>query len=364
MQYISTPQLADAHTYKGEALYKLGRYGEALAAHEEAIHLDPQLARAHRNKGVVLQSLERHGEALAAFEEAIRLDSQDATAHYNKGVVLQSLGRDGREVLAAFEEAIRLNSGHADAHNNKGNVLCDLKCYREALAAFNEAIRINPESADYRYNKGNALFRLKCYEEAVEAYEETTRRNPEHAEAHHNRCVALSNLIGELKQHTRRNPEDASAHFKLGNAFARLEYYRDAADAYDEVLRIDPGHAEARDNRRTALDNLVRECEQFILSNPVRAYFDMGNAFARLGHDKDAAIAYMQVLNINQWHAGANNNIGVVIDNLQQRARSGDAGARADLQALGINPDRGPEESVRGEDAPVIQNLKGVITLK
>ena len=297
-------------------------------------------------------------KALEAYKEAIRINPEYAPAHSNKGNAHYAL-REYKYALDAFNAAIRIDSEHIDAYYNKGIMLSELNDHEEAVKAYKEVTSRNPRHANAYFKMGNELFELEHYEEAADAYEKVLDIDPGHALARNNMDVVLSTLIRELKQHTSLNSEDARAHFKLGNAFARLEYYKDAADAYDEVLRIDPGHAEARDNRRTALDNLVKECEQFILSNPVSAYFNMGNAFVRLGHDKDAAIAYMQVLNINQWHAGANNNIGVVIDNLQQRSRSGDAGARADLQALGLNPDRGPEESVRGEDAPVIQNPEG-----
>ena len=54
--------------------------------------------------------------------------------------------------------------------------------------------------------------------------------------------------------------------------------------------------------------------------------------------------SYSKLLDIDNEHAGARRNIGVVLNNLQQRARSGDVEARADLQALGFGPESNSEE--------------------
>ena len=53
-------------------------------------------------------------------------------------------------------------------------------------------------------------------------------------------------------------------YYNKGHAFCHLRRYEEAVAAFDEVLRIDPGYAEARDNRCTALYNLVEELRQSI----------------------------------------------------------------------------------------------------
>src|SRR5216684_9201297 len=51
---------------EGNALHSLQRYQEALAAYEQAIHLDPNFALAYKNKGWTLNNLKRYQEALVA----------------------------------------------------------------------------------------------------------------------------------------------------------------------------------------------------------------------------------------------------------------------------------------------------------
>ncbi|MFL5697002.1 MAG: tetratricopeptide repeat protein, partial [Ktedonobacteraceae bacterium] len=62
----------------------LGRYEEALAVCEQAMHLDPNNAITYLNKGNALKYLSRYEEALASYERAITLDADNATIHLNK----------------------------------------------------------------------------------------------------------------------------------------------------------------------------------------------------------------------------------------------------------------------------------------
>ena len=51
----------------------------------------------------------------------------------------------------------------------------------------------------------------------------------------------------------------ADARYNLGNALARMGRYREAIAAYDEALRLDPAHADARANRQAVEDWLRRQ---------------------------------------------------------------------------------------------------------
>ena len=162
---------------KGNNLYGLRRYREALAAYEHAIHLDPNDGHAYNNKGAALYSLKRYEEALAAYEQAIHLDPNNAGAYNNGGAALDGLKRY-KEALAAYEQAIRLDPNNARVYYNKGKTLDSLKRYKEALAAYEQAIRLDPNDDCAYYNKGKTLDSLKRYGEAFAAYDEFIRLNP------------------------------------------------------------------------------------------------------------------------------------------------------------------------------------------
>ncbi len=114
---------------RGESLFYLGRYAEALAEHDEELRLarnadNPRaVAQGQARRASVLRMLGRHGEALAEGREAAaalaRLgDLRGASyAHLFVGVLLTSLAGPGAsvdEALEEFREATRLGEEARD----------------------------------------------------------------------------------------------------------------------------------------------------------------------------------------------------------------------------------------------------------
>jgi serine/threonine protein kinase len=106
IKFIS--RAAEQYVNEGEWLSTHGRLQEALAAYEQALHLDPYHADAYVGKGDVLSWLGHYEEALQSFEQAIHLVPRDANYHNNRGLALYSLGRY-REALVAYNQALRLD---------------------------------------------------------------------------------------------------------------------------------------------------------------------------------------------------------------------------------------------------------------
>ncbi len=105
------------HDSVGSALATAGRFGEAIARHEEALREDADYAEAHSNLAASLTKVGRHDEAIAHGRQAIRLAPQFAEAHSNLGNALTNAGRY-REGVVHYRHALRIAAGHADALNN------------------------------------------------------------------------------------------------------------------------------------------------------------------------------------------------------------------------------------------------------
>ncbi len=86
----------------GFILNKLGRFEEALSAHERSIALDPEYAIPWHNKGIALGRLGRN-------EEAIRIDPDLSLAWDGRGLALQALGRS-IDAEASFAKAGELEA--------------------------------------------------------------------------------------------------------------------------------------------------------------------------------------------------------------------------------------------------------------
>jgi tetratricopeptide (TPR) repeat protein len=119
-----------------------GRHEAALAAFEGALALDARHAVNWHSKSFVLRSMKRYGDALAAIENAILCQDDDPNLHSWRGILLHNDLRRFEEALAAFGKALQLDSQRAVDWTNKSIVLRSLKRYDEALEAIDEAIRL------------------------------------------------------------------------------------------------------------------------------------------------------------------------------------------------------------------------------
>ena len=230
----------------GSRLSNLGRHEDALAATQEAVHIErllgkmrpnahlPNLATSLNNFGAMLSNLGRREEALAAIQESIdirrRLIQTQPNAFLpafagslnNFGGMLIKLGRH-EDALAAIQESIdirrRLAQAQPDAFlpdlasslNSLSVLLFDLGRSEEALAASQEAVYVNqrlaqtrpdaflPDLATSLNNLGADLSSLGRREEALAATQEAVDIDRRLAQAQPdsflaNFALSLSNL--------------------------------------------------------------------------------------------------------------------------------------------------------------------------
>jgi tetratricopeptide (TPR) repeat protein len=95
---------------KGITFYNLGKYDEAIKAHDEAIRLDPKDADAWYSKGNALGQQGKYDDAVKAYDKAIEINPKNSWAWYRKGKALNAIGRTN-ESNAAFAKAKELG-GH------------------------------------------------------------------------------------------------------------------------------------------------------------------------------------------------------------------------------------------------------------
>lgn len=78
---------------KGNDLFDLEKYAEAIKAYDIALAADPKYMNAWINKGTAFFRLDRYDEAIAVFNQITEIDPQHADAWHRKGVVLKKMGR-------------------------------------------------------------------------------------------------------------------------------------------------------------------------------------------------------------------------------------------------------------------------------
>ncbi|MDE2184562.1 MAG: sulfotransferase [Alphaproteobacteria bacterium] len=244
----------------GNALYRLGRYTDALDRYGQALSLDARFAEADVGRGSALLALGRSDEALAAFAKALALKPQLVEAVVNTGNIHLADGR-GEEALAWFQRSARMRPNFPPALEGTGRAQLAIGRPADALVTFEQLLARDLGSAAAWSGKGNALEQLGRIVEARGAYERAASLSPNSPAYHYplatiarfeegdSRLVPLERLAERIESFP--SAERIPLHFALAKAYDDLnrpalafEHMQDgnrlrrASSRYDEAFEI------------------------------------------------------------------------------------------------------------------------------
>ena len=240
---------------RGNQLFRLRRYDEAVEAFERAIALKPEFIHlAYYGKGLALwgENVALWGEnendeaALASLELATETQPDFAPAFLYKTMVLFNLRRL-EQALVAIERAIEIEENNANLYVFQAAILSSFELSEIALS---QAIEIAPRSF-YYYERAEFYRDQGKPELALADYNQVIQLNPNDAEAYYIRGELYENqgkpelALANYNQLIQLNPNDAEAYFH------RAKFYRDqgkpelALADYNQVIQLDPQDATA-----------------------------------------------------------------------------------------------------------------------
>jgi tetratricopeptide (TPR) repeat protein len=297
---------------KGLVLYDLKRYDEAIECYEKALKFDPH-AITWNNEGLALDRQGKFNEAIYAYESAINLDPDYATAWNNKGRVLDRQGKF-EDAINSYDMAIKLDPDYAIAWHNRGSTFANMGRYNEAIQSYDRAIMSDSNFTWPLNNKGLALYDLKQYQEAIRAYNKAIALDPGYAIAWNNKGLALYALgmynesIQAYDNAIRLDPQYAYPWNNKGQAFLRIGKYNESIDACNKAIKFDPTYAYPWNNRGLALNNLgrydeaIQAYERAIELDPTYAvpWNNKGQALSVQGKYDEAIQAFDKAIEIDQ----------------------------------------------------------------
>lgn len=188
-----------------------------------------------------------------------------------------------------------------------------------------------PIDPDSYTNKGDALYDSQRYKDALDAYDQALRLDP----------------------------EDANAYTNKGNALYHLNLYEEALEAYNQAIRLDPEDANAYTNKGDALYALqlyeaaLIAYDQALQHDPGDAYTHIhkGNVLYALQRYDAALAAYDQVIRLDPGDSNAYTGKGDVFYDLE---RYEEALAAYD-QAIRLNPDNARAYDDKGDTLYALQ---------
>ncbi|MBO1062429.1 MAG: serine protease, partial [Aphanizomenon flos-aquae CP01] len=178
---------------RGNQLWRLRRYPEAIQAFEAAIKQKPKFIHlAYYGKGLALGYSGQYPEARIALQQAVQSQPDFVPAWLYLSAVYRGSNQLDK-ALAAINQAIQLQPNNPNLYNEKYAVLRDLKRYREAAAAINKAIELSPRAAFYN-NRGIVRDELGDKQGAIDDYTQAIKINPNLAQAYNNRGIVRNEL--------------------------------------------------------------------------------------------------------------------------------------------------------------------------
>ena len=219
---------------KGNALYSLKRYKEALESYKKAIELNPKEATYYDKYGDILcNNLERYKDAIYAYRISIELNPKEPSYHDKIGDILYNYLEVPKDALHEYIQASELNPKEPSYHDKIGGILTYYGHYEDAVLAYKRASQLNPQKSSYYFQIGSILDKwLKRPEEAIDIYKEASKLNP----------------------------EEPSYHRRIGDLlFYKLERYAEAVYSYKRASELNPEEPSYYDLQAQIYEKLAQQ---------------------------------------------------------------------------------------------------------
>ncbi len=309
-----------AHYGKGLAL---GKEAQAALELEQAVKLKPDFVAAWETQSAVYRELNQLGKALVAIEKAIQLQPKNPNLYNEKWEVLERLKRyDKAEV--AISEAIKLNPRSA-FYNNRGYLYAEQKKRDLALADYNKAIALNPLYEAY-YNRGLLYYEQKKWDYALADFNKAIALNPQLSQAYGNRGLLYSEqkkwdyALADYNKALALNPQYAQAYYNRGLLYDEQKKWDYALADYNKALALNPQYAQAYSNRgllyyeQKKWDYALADYNKALALNPqlYQAYNNRGGVYKEQKKWDYALADYNKAIALNPQLSQAYYNGGLV----------------------------------------------------
>jgi tetratricopeptide (TPR) repeat protein len=276
------PNLIEAYYYRGMTRYKKADALGAIQDYNEVLRLNPDDADAYSNRGLVRAELGDRWGAMQDYSQALKLDSKHIKTYLNRSLMRIEL-EDYPGAISDCNAVLIINPKLPKAYLNRGLARYKLEDYQAALDDYNRALKLNPNLAEGFFNRGLNRIALQEYQSAIADFDQALQLNPNYTQAYLNRGYARMQLgdnwgsLEDFDQALRLDPVSAKAFFSqmtptlshelsaLGDKSQQLTEgliikgnlryeagdYQGALGAYNQVLKLDPNHAEAYNRRST-----------------------------------------------------------------------------------------------------------------
>lgn len=306
----------------------------------EQARLIPENAEANGRMGMLLHAHQRYEFAEPFYLRARILDPSSFSWAYYLGIIQGRLGKPP-EAASSLRLATQLKPGYLPARLALAEALRKLGELEESRKLYRRIVRDRPGSASAWAGLGRISWEAGEVSEAVENYQKAVDRFPRYGAAHYALGLAhrsLGNLektqehLSHFQRHSGQRPpvedpllnavqalESRAGHFlREGFVLREARKYKEAATAFEEVLKLEPGHSIAHANLVSlyiALRNPAKVEDHYrsaVAGDPglYKTHYNFGTYLGWRGRTADAIVALRKAVEINPFHADSHSNLG------------------------------------------------------
>lgn len=264
-----------------EVYQMMGRLGDSEENFKKVIEISPGHLEARLRLSGIYVETNRLKEGIDELQTIINTGKGTPQAE-RANTVLEGLKATREELMdesqrvqlatEKYQELIKANPDNLEAHFNLGRIYYQQGKLQEARVELEEVVRINPDDKRGQVPLAALYDELGMFDVAIEKYsaiialekdKENADRYAELLEMARAKKAYVDGDIGVARtmfeEILSRKPDNALAHFYMGLIHASEENMAKAVDAYEEVVRLIPGHVGARLNMAMNLERLHRE---------------------------------------------------------------------------------------------------------
>jgi len=165
---------------RGDGLLARGGYAEAVDCYQQLLHQDPRNAVACNNLGNALWKMGRFGDAEAQYRRAVSIRGNYAEALCNLGTLLRASGRI-IEAEMPLRQALKAKPTHLDSQISLGTTLFVLGRLSEARSILEKSLKLAPRSVDALVALGGVTAREGRFAESETMYRRALEIDPKAA---------------------------------------------------------------------------------------------------------------------------------------------------------------------------------------
>ncbi len=264
------PGFALAYAGMGDALYRLGRYAEAVSSMERALELEPDPSIVPTLRYMIERASQGMGPPDSARREEVRPAADplgEAAAFFSRAEDLRARGLY-EESLEWYGRVTGTNPGFALAYAGMGASLYRLGRYEEAVSSMKRVFELAPDfplAHTLHYLAGEALVELDRHEEAERHYESALRARENFREALNSLAELLmvqeryEDALLPYRALEQIEPQNAAVHLQIGIALLKTGRAEEALLSFNRSFSLDPTLETAQDYREEARKSIAKQ---------------------------------------------------------------------------------------------------------